>query len=58
MLHLGVYKDVFEQALFSLADNKLRSTLSILGIAANTFITFIWFVLSCEFQSMLPPLAV
>ncbi|KPJ94547.1 MAG: hypothetical protein AMJ55_06175 [Gammaproteobacteria bacterium SG8_15] len=35
MLHLGVYKDVFEQALFSLADNKLRSTLSILGIAVG-----------------------
>lgn len=35
MLHLGVYKDVFAQALFSLADNKLRSTLSILGIAVG-----------------------
>jgi len=29
----GIYKDVFEQALFSLLDNKLRSSLSILGIA-------------------------
>lgn len=33
MVKAGIYKDVFEQALFSLSDNKLRSILSILGIA-------------------------
>ena len=33
MHNSGIYKDVFEQALFSLSDNKLRSILSILGIA-------------------------
>ena len=31
----GIYKDVFEQALYSLLDNKLRSSLSILGIAVG-----------------------
>jgi len=35
MLNTGLYKDVFEQALFSLTDNKLRSILSILGIAVG-----------------------
>lgn len=35
MVKYGVYKDVFEQALFSLSDNKLRSILSILGIAVG-----------------------
>ena len=35
MIKSGIYKDVFEQALFSLSDNKLRSILSILGIAVG-----------------------
>ncbi|MCI0506544.1 MAG: ABC transporter permease [Gammaproteobacteria bacterium] len=35
MLNTGIYKDVFEQALYSLSDNKLRSILSILGIAVG-----------------------
>lgn len=35
MVKTGVYKDVFEQALFSLSDNKLRSILSVLGIAVG-----------------------
>ncbi len=35
MLNSGVYKDVFEQAMFSLRDNKLRSILSVLGIAVG-----------------------
>jgi len=35
MVKTGVYKDVFEQALFSLSDNKLRSILSILGISVG-----------------------
>ncbi|WP_455209448.1 ABC transporter permease [Kaarinaea lacus] len=35
MINTGLYKDVFEQALFSLSDNKLRSILSILGIAVG-----------------------
>ena len=35
MVKTGVYKDVFEQALFSLSDNRLRSILSILGIAVG-----------------------
>ena len=35
MIHAGVYKDVFQQALFSLSDNKLRSILSVLGIAVG-----------------------
>lgn len=35
MTNTGIYKDVFEQALFSLSDNKLRSVLSILGIAVG-----------------------
>jgi len=35
MLNTGLYRDVFEQALFSLTDNKLRSILSILGIAVG-----------------------
>jgi putative ABC transport system permease protein len=35
MIKSGIYKDVFEQALFSLSDNKLRSILSVLGIAVG-----------------------
>lgn len=35
MVKAGVYKDIFQQALFSLSDNRLRSTLSILGIAVG-----------------------
>ena len=35
MLNSGIYKEVFEQALFSLTDNKLRSILSVLGIAVG-----------------------
>ena len=35
MVNIGVYKDVFQQALFSLSDNRLRSILSILGIAVG-----------------------
>lgn len=35
MIKAGVYKDIFEQALFSLSDNKLRSILSILGISVG-----------------------
>ena len=35
MANSGIYKDVFEQALFSLSDNKLRSILSVLGIAVG-----------------------
>jgi len=35
MVKIGVYRDIFEQALFSLSDNKLRSILSILGISVG-----------------------
>jgi len=34
-IHPGIIKDVFVQAFYSLADNKLRTTLSILGIAVG-----------------------
>jgi len=35
MVKAGIYKEVFQQALFSLSDNKLRSILSILGISVG-----------------------
>ncbi|HEY5603911.1 MAG TPA: ABC transporter permease [Gammaproteobacteria bacterium] len=35
MMNTGLYKEVFEQALYSLSDNKLRSILSVLGIAVG-----------------------
>ncbi|MGD8568538.1 MAG: ABC transporter permease [Gammaproteobacteria bacterium] len=35
MANADIYKDVFEQAVLSLKDNKLRSILSILGIAVG-----------------------